>query len=212
MFYKKCSQKNLRFFQQVAKIEDFRHINFNKFKTKIIPKTFSTNGYSVSVLFEREIIKSKQKKTNKKTNIHEKFNFKKKYEKLHKKGLFDADNCNTNEEYLNKFHKIGIDPNNKTLLYCYSLRAKRVGLVNLQTETGKKIEISKGYYNEISHINRNKNKEDNYRKLYKMNNIYDKLNKTNYKSTTKISNLIEFIIIIRKNWNKLWNYLGREIL
>ena len=87
------------------------------------PVSFSTNGYSVCVLFEQnktvDVILQPKNKKAKQSKIILDDHFKK--NKKIKKGLFDADNCKSSEEYLNNYHKIGIDPNNESLLYCYSV-------------------------------------------------------------------------------------------
>ena len=164
--------------------------NFSKFKYSRIgnPISFSTNGYSVCVNFELEkelddeldnnqendeILDQKENTKKKKKDIIIDFNEINKDKKF-KRGLFDSDNCFASSETLDKYHKIGIDPGNKSLLYCVS-------------ETGKKIEISKGYYNEISHItvnnlkNKNRIKEDNITEIYNKLHGYDvyQLNKYN---------------------------------
>lgn len=160
------------------------------------PISFTTNGYSVNVLFKRNIkyqnISQDKPKTEVKINLDE-------YQKNKKikKGLFEADNCIASNDFLNKFHKIAIDPNNDTLLYCVS-------------ETGKKIEISKGYYNELSHIRTNTKRMKKYIRQSNVKTIYEKLAKSNYKKTISIKNYNEYIKIWRDNWNDIWNFYGQN--
>jgi len=189
--------------------------NFSKFKYSRIgnPISFSTNGYSVCVNFELEkelednneldinqendeIIEQKENTKKKKKDIIIDFNEINKDKKF-KRGLFDSDNCIASSETLDKYHKIGIDPGNKTLLYCVS-------------ETGKKIEISKGYYNEISHITVNNLKNKNRIKEDNMTEIYNKLADTGYKKTIKLETYNKYIKVIRNNWDQIYNFYGKN--
>jgi hypothetical protein len=117
--------------------------------------------------------------------------------KKFKRGLFDSDKYTASNNTLNKYHKIGIDPGNKTLLYCVS-------------ETGKKIEINKGYYNEISHITKNNQIRKNKLRAFNMSEIYSQLAETGYKKTIDMDIYNKFIIVIRNNWKKLYNFYGRN--
>ena len=189
--------------------------NFSKFKYSRIgnPISFSTNGYSVCVNFELEkelednneldinqendeIIEQKENTKKKKKDIIIDFNEINKDKKF-KRGLFDSDNCIASSETLDKYHKIGIDPGNKTLLYCVS-------------ETGKKIEISKGYYNEISHITVNNLKNKNRIKEDNMTEIYNKLSDTGYKKTIKLEVYNKYIKVMRDNWDQIYNFYGKN--
>jgi hypothetical protein len=180
------------------------------------PISFSTNGYSIN---EQE--KKVTEKNDKKSTTKIKLQNNKKYSK---KGLFEADECEATDEYLNNYHKVSIDPNNESLLYCYSVSfnfaklkftniAKAI-LVNdllvTRRETGNKLNITKRYFNEISHITRN-NREHrkNIRKseIYK---FYEELKDTAYKKTVNIENYKNYIQIVRKYWPKIWSYYGQN--
>jgi len=156
-FMDKSNKVGIKYFESNYKNFYKECFNFNKFKYNRIgnPISFSTNGYSVCINFElkkknkqldndilnineNNIINIKQKQNENKKKVKDiVINFNEiNQNKKFKRGLFDSDKCIASSETLDKYHKIGIDPGNKTLLYCVS-------------ETGKKIEISKGYYNKI---------------------------------------------------------------
>ena len=165
------------------------------------PISIYTNGYTVSVLF----------RTNKKPsaltitgNLEEHCKKQNGQEKKFKKGLFEVDDCCATNEFLDKFHKIGIDPNNKDMLVCRS-------------ETGEKMVITKSYYLEKSHIRQNTRKIKKHIKNdivsehnnLTMQNIYDLMTETNYKKSVNIINYIKFVEIYRKYWDQIWGFYGR---
>lgn len=173
----------------------FKEINSSKDNQAI---SFLTNGYSICILYRKPVIKVQEKNTEKvklkpgKINLDE-------YQKNKKikKGLFDADNINASEEFLNKFHKIGIDPNNGILLYCYS-------------ETGNKIKITKNYYNEISHIRKNTKKMKKYISQSDIAKIYKELSDSCYRKTINIKKYSQFIKIYRTNKDIIWNFYNQN--
>jgi len=55
---------------------------------------------------------------------------------------------------------MGIDPGNKILMYVVS-------------ESGERIKITKGYYNEISHISRNNKKMNTNIKKHNLFQVYE---------------------------------------
>lgn len=169
------------------------------------PISFTTNGYSVNVLFKRTISlplpeqnKLPTESENNKNEISSKINLDEyQKDKKIKKGLFDADECTASNEFLNKFHKIAIDPNNDVLLYCVS-------------ETGQRIRITKGYYNEISHIRTNTKRMRKYIRQSNIKAVYEKLAESNYKKSVSIKNYNEYIKIWRNNWNIIWDFYGQN--
>jgi hypothetical protein len=174
-----------------------RCFNFNKIKynRNANPISFLTNGYSVCVNFETPI---KNKHVNivanediiekNKINLDEEQKSKK-----FKRGLYDADNCYATEDFLNKFHTIGDDPGNDKL-------------ASTTSETGKTINITKGYYNEISHINKNNNKMKEYIKDCNMFDIYDELSNSCYRKTVKLEIYNKLIEVIRKYWDRIFKF------
>lgn len=170
----------------------FKFNEINKIDQAI---SFLTNGYSICILYKRKVQKKDIKDGTIKKNKLNLDNYHK--DKKIKKGLFDADDITVSDEYLNKHHKIGIDPNNDVLLYCYS-------------ETGNKIEITKGFYNEISHITMNNRKMKRYINKSSIKKIYKDLSDSCYKKTVNITKYKEFINIYRKYKNEIWNFYNEN--
>jgi len=195
---------NIKLFEKNYLEEYKRLFNFDKMykdnrSNNFTPISFMTNGYSVCVLFTKE----KTINIPIKTGVNKKQKIKKVIEKVDlnnyqknkkiKKGIFDANNCVSSENFLDKFHKIGIDPGNNVILYC-------------QSETGKVIRIKKSYYNNISHITHNTKKMKKYLKQNDMKNIYEEMSKTNYKKTCCIDTYIKYIKLMRNNKEKLVDF------
>jgi len=150
------------------------------------PISFMSNGYSICVLFEKPF--SIKKEPIDKINLDE-------YQKgkKFKKGLFDADNVYGSQEFLDKYHKIGIDPGNDVILYC-------------QSESGKVIRIKKSYYNELSHITSNNRKVKKYIKQSDIKDVYKQLSSTNYKCSINISIYKKYIEIYRSNRDNILHF------
>ena len=161
-------------------------------KKRDIPISFTTNGYSVCILYKNKVDKINHKQSTKKLDL-DKWNVSKKF----KKGLFDADEIKASDKFLENYHKIGIDPNNNVLLYCYS-------------ETGKKMEITKGYFNNISHITLNTQKMKRYIKESNIMDIYKQLSDLNYKKTIDVNKYSEFIKIYRNNSDVIWQFYSQN--
>ena len=110
--------------------------------------------------------------------------------------MYDADNITCSDEYLNKYHKKGIDSGNQNMIYQVS-------------EAERSTIITKGYYNEISHINLNKRKQDELIKDCKMNDIYKELSDTS-RTTTKYQDYNKYVLIVRKYSQDIWTFYGRD--
>jgi hypothetical protein len=178
-----------------------------KYRKNEVPKSYSTNGYAVSIIFspkrksrpiapkskvaniskrrasigsnngkkmrpskqtEREEILAAASKKQKKSKISSESNKGKRKSKLSKEtkeddrsdignapedgllppGLYDADILRRTPQHMDKYHITAIDPGNKKMLNC----------ITWQKKYGEEYCISKGYYNEISHITRNTKK------------------------------------------------------
>lgn len=200
-FQTKENKVGIKYFE--ANYKDYYKQCFNLDKLKAYksanPISFTTNGYSVCVNFEipklinnNDNIKNDSIAEITKINLNEEQKNKK-----FKRGLFEANNSYASEETLKKYHKIGLDPGSKTLAHCVS-------------ETGKQIIIKKGYYNEISHITRNNKKMKNNIKKGNIQQVYDELGKISYKKTIKLEEYNKFIIIIRENWNNIYNFYKKN--
>jgi hypothetical protein len=161
------------------------------------PKVLSTDGFSVSVLFAKKV-KSKRK-TKKAIRTNTKLDLSTLNEgKALKSGMFDAENIKCSEEYLKLYHKKGIDSGNKYM-------------ISQVSEADRSTVIKKGYYNELSHINLNKRKQDKLIKDCDMNIIYKELSETP-RMTIKNEEYNKYISIIRKNHKKIWEFYGRNDL
>jgi len=188
-YYKKCFK--------------FDKLKYNKTSN---PISFLTNGYSVCVNMEikKRLVEPKIKNKLEKITTTKKIITTKKIDlnieqinKKFKKGIYESENCLASNDTLNKYHKIGIDPGNDSLLYCVS-------------ETGNIIDIRKSYYNEISHITKNTIKMKNHVKKHNMHDLYNLLAESGYKKTLNIEKYSKFITIIRSNWDKLFDFYKRN--
>ena len=165
-----------------------RYFNFKQYNTSDKnPISFMTNGYGACILFESFERFKKPPTSLIKENDDQKINLDE-YQKGKKfqKGLFDANDVYGSKNFLNSYHKIGIDPGNDVILYC-------------QSESGKTIQIKKSYYNEISHITQNNKKIKKYIKESTIKDIYKKLTETNYKCTINLDMYKKYIEIYRSN-------------
>ncbi len=178
------------------------------YKKGYIPKVLSTDGYSVSVMFT---IKKKDDIKNKKNAVKVKKTVKKKalineVEKVNlstlnkgialKNGMYDADKIICSEEYLKLYHKKGVDSGNKYMIAQVS-------------EAERSTIITKGYYNEISHINLNKRKIDKFIKEDKMDEIYKELSETT-RQTTNNNMYNKYVLLMRKHNKLIWAFYGRD--
>lgn len=191
----KLFEKNyLKFYNRCFNVSDMVKHKTNKYH----PISFSTNGYCVSILFRMKIKKSivvtkglKKKVIKKESSKVNLSDYQK--EKKFKRGLFDADNTSAPEEFFDNYHLIGIDPNNDVILSCRS-------------ETGKKLDITKNYYNDISHITKNTKKMKKYVKTSSIKEIYAKMSDTNYKKTINILEYNKYIKLYRENKETIYNF------
>jgi len=182
-------------------------------------RSISTDGCSISLNFEK--LKSvtyevKDKNTNKSKNTENKRKQEKQpdkelldFENLYniqmnksKKGtncmLFDATQMKASEEFLKKFNIGGVDIGNNPMM-------------DITMENGLHCTAEKNYYNDISHVNRNKILYDSYVDKFKMNDIYAKLSETTT-MTTEINEYMKYVEIIRENWNRLWEFNNNPVL
>jgi hypothetical protein len=224
--YNKYNEAKIKKFAKLYKEYYKKCFNFDIFNRKLLknnwnPISIVTNGYSVCVIFEKEKTEDKSRfkklsypKTEKQSDDDDTKKSPKKQlinlrnelaNKKFKKGLYDAKECDIDESFLNEFHIMGIDPGNKILLYVVS-------------ESGKRIKITKNYYNEISHINRNNKKMKSRIKSFRlqkggyMTEVYKQLSDTKYKKTININNYNNFIKIMRGNWTDIWNFYSQKCI
>lgn len=182
-------------------------------------RSISTNGYCVSIGFQKiktvtYIKKNKNEKNSKKKKSikvksdkkSELLDLENEYNKLIDKSnsleyfnyplIFDAHKIKTTNEFLNNFNIGGADPGNQKMLV-------------ISMENGLNISIDKHYYYDLSHINRNKKLLDTKIKQYDMEKIYAEMSK-NTPKTTKIDDYMKYVNIVMKNWNIIWEFNTRK--
>ncbi|AYV84552.1 MAG: hypothetical protein Hyperionvirus29_5 [Hyperionvirus sp.] len=105
---------------------------------------------------------------------------------------FDVKEYKADQSFLDNFDLGGGDPGNDFML-------------DISMKNGIHLNIHKNYYNNIAHIIRNKMLMD--REIFKseMNHIYSELALENIK-TTDIRDYMSYVKVIRKNWNKIWEF------
>src|SRR6185503_5542022 len=111
-------------------------------------------------------------------------------------GMYDADKIKCSEEYLKKYHKKGIDANNENMIYQVS-------------EANRSTLITKGYYNNISHINLNYQKLIKMMEENKMTTINEELSKTT-RNTTNYKEYNKYVLTVRKHKKKIWEFYGKK--
>ncbi len=166
-------------------------------------RSISTDGYSVSIGFEKtktvsylpKVKKSPDELSNKSKSI-EKSEKKPKKELLNLETeyknssnnlnkIFDANEIKTTENFLNTFNIAGIDPGNMIML-------------DISFENGLHFTIHKNYYNDIAHVTRNKKLLDVEISKKKMNEIYSDMSLETTK-TTSINEFMKYVKTVRNN-------------
>ena len=189
--------------------------DFSKFydsKKKPPPITFSTDGVSVSIIlpavadigktraqkrkeraeksYEKRSAKIKKKMAKPKPKKDSIVNFDK---GLPKNGLFEAANVRASDDTLKDTTIYGIDPNNVTMLACVK-------------DTGERVIVTKGEYNELSHITRNRKKKEKILEASpRISEINSELSEFSIK-TASSKDYDGYINIIVRNWDTLWDY------
>jgi hypothetical protein len=163
------------------------------------PKVLSTDGYSVSVMFvnkEQIVVENTNTKKGKKNLKIKKINLSTLNNGNAIKGMYDADDITCSDEYLNKYHKKGIDSGNQYM-------------ISQVSEADRSTIITKGYYNELSHINLNKRKQERLIKDCKMDKIFEELSNAP-RITTKYQDYNKYILIVRKYKLDIFAFYGRD--
>jgi hypothetical protein len=175
-----------------------------RYKGGYKPKLLSTDGFSVSVLFAKKKVKKEagpktkaKKKAKKIAGVDEKIDLSTlNGGMLLRSGMFDAKDITCSDEYLEYYYKKGIDSGNQYM-------------ISQVSEAGRSTIITKGYYNEISHINLNKRKQENLIKDCKMSDIYEELSDAP-RTTTKCEDYNKYVLIVRKHSQAIWTFYGRD--
>ena len=199
---------NIKIFESNFKFYLNNMFTINEKYKKILRKyntirSISTDGYCVSIGFEKM---KKQLKKERKENVKinkELLDLEDEYNKIttEKKNnelIFEAENIKTTDMFLNKFNIGGVDPGNQIML-------------DITMESGLHISVHKNYYNELSHIKRNKELLDKEEKRLKINEIYTKMSEGNTK-TTQIIEYMKYVEMVRENWNELWKHSQSTIV
>jgi hypothetical protein len=242
-----------------------------KYRKNVVPKSYSTNGYAVSIIFspkqkfsstalkskttapkskianiskrrrasigsnkgkkmrpskqtEKEEILVAAFKKHKKPKISSESNKGKRKSKLSKEtdeddisnapsdienahedgvllpGLYDADILRRTPQHMSKYHFTAIDPGNKKMLNC----------VTWQKKYGEEYCISKGYYNEISHINRNTKKINQWiQDNETVSTCYENLSKTCRRGGL-LEPYLAYVSEQANTWDALWDFEFQE--
>jgi hypothetical protein len=174
---------------------------YPEMKGKYNVKSITTDGYAITLLFTGRDVKTRYTKGAKRPTAKTK-----KYEACKQfksskiltatklaPGLYDATKIRMKEEDLNKYQTVGTDPGNYKML-------------NFMKSDGTMFTITKGFYNEISHITRNTHKKQKIiqtdEKLAAFNQT---LSDTCIRSAS-LSNYVAYMRLIVGKWKPLWEY------
>lgn len=176
-----------------------------------IIRSITTDGYTISITFQKmnkiqyipkdktkkETIKVEKPKQPKKEKIL--YEFETEYDKQLNSNkqamMFDATELKTNEEFLNKFNIGGADIGNRVML-------------DITMQNGLHISVHKNYYNDIAHVNRNKEILQKEIDRNKMNDVYA-LMSTSSSMSIDINGYMKYVEIVRKKWKEIWNFCCR---
>ena len=171
-------------------------------------RSISTNGYAVSVTFEKlkevkyipkkkDDVKIAKPKYVKKEEPP-KMDLETEYNKCvnNKKGrlptLFTASEVTSTEEFLKQFNSAGNDIGNDRIF-------------DITTKNGRHFAVHKNHYNDLAHITSNRKKLENYQKETGIGYIWEELSKCNTK-TTNIKEYMKYVRTVRKHWKAIWKY------
>jgi hypothetical protein len=190
---------NEKYFEYFNEMFNIKKKCARRYKGGYKPKLLSTDGFSVSVLFAKKTKAKAKRKIKKPTGANTKIDLSTLNEgKPLKFGMFEAKDITCSDEYLENYHKKGIDSGNQYMISQIS-------------EAGRSTIITKGYYNELSHINLNKRRQEKLIKDCKMNDIYKELSDAP-RTTTKYQDYNKYVLIVRKHSQNIWTFYGRDDL
>ena len=166
------------------------------YKQGFRPKMISTDGFSVSIIFKhnsKKVVKhiKKAKEDQPKIDISKLNNG----EPL-RSGIYDADCIICPADYLENYQLKGWDTGNNNMIYQVS-------------EAERSTVITKGYYNEISHITMNFGKTQYLMEKANMNKVIDDLSKTT-RNTTNYKEYNKYVMVYRKHRKKIWKFYSDE--
>jgi hypothetical protein len=115
-------------------------------------------------------------------------------------GLYDADILRRTPQHMSKYHITAMDPGNKKMLNC----------VTWQKKYGKEYCISKGYYNEISHITRNTKKINQWLQDNEtVSTCYKNLSETCLRGGL-LEPYLAYVSEQANSWDALWDFEFQE--
>jgi len=76
------------------------------------------------------------------------------------------------------------------------------------SETGNKLDITKGYYYDI--CNMKKNTTTKKELMVTMEDINEKITETKYKKTLVLEEYMKYIELVHNNWEKIWNFYASD--
>lgn len=172
------------------------HIIYKKLCEKMsFPKSYVTDGYAVSIIFSPK----EPPKKKKKARVNNRIIFTHPENRCLKPRLYEADDTRMTQEQIEKYHITSIDPGNRKMFNCITYDYGKGGY-------GESYIVNKGYYNEISHINRNHKKVNKLiRENLPVTECYKKLSDTCIRGGSSESYLA-YMEIIADNWDLLWEH------
>jgi hypothetical protein len=192
-----------RYYRQMFKTHDIYRNLCERYE---FPKSYVTNGYTVSIIFSP---KPKAIVTSKKGRVKSSRSSKSKGKKEPsipidhpedgrlEPGLYDADNLNCSKKQLEQYHFTAIDPGNSKMFNCITYDTKK-------KDYGESFVINKGYYNEISHITRNTRKRAKITDANKVvSKCYSYLSLGRLKGG-RVEDYLTYMKTIVNNWDALW--------
>ncbi|MBS1736813.1 MAG: hypothetical protein JSS98_09470, partial [Bacteroidetes bacterium] len=203
-YFDKMFTTKKRFRKMLKKYPDIRSIStdgysisigFQKLKTvKFAPKTKkSPNEPDNKPKQKTKPIEKPIKKTEKEPE-KEPLDFETEYNNLPKntEKIFEVNDIRTTEDFLNKFNIAGCDPGNAVML-------------DISFENGLHFTIHKNYYNDLAHVTRNKILLDEETEKKGMNEIYSEMALETTK-TTSIDEYMKYVKTVRRNWDRIWDF------
>jgi hypothetical protein len=184
-----------------------RMFNFKvMFKDKpYYPEYMVTDGFSISIILDvpsdvnvkktsgkKKSTKKKKNENNKETEEDAKQELIVLDSTVHTKGLFDASQMVASQKTIDEYIRTAIDPGNGDMLHCVQ-------------DNWDNFVITKGYYNEISHITRNMRKKQRMME----NSPVQAINETLSAFRIRTANIVDYEKYMRcigDNWEALWDF------
>jgi hypothetical protein len=171
-----------------------------------IPKSYITNGYTVSIIFSPDPSEPKKEKPPSHTSKSKKKSSSDVKEHPDhgtlKPGLYNADNLQCDVNQLSQYHFTSMDPGNQKMFTCVTYANANANA----NDYGDSYVINKGYYNEISHITRNTRKRNEFTESNKKVLACHAQLSEGCLRGGRIKDYLRYINIIIDNWDVLWKH------